>query len=145
MFNIAEVSVCDCHLLVKVEHLNDDGSPWFWEQYIWQGREGIKQNRASNPDGEFLMDNGEVAPFLEDVRHPEQYLPDGRTWARRPGTHMDNSSILGAIREVHQQRQGGFVGYNGWITPSLEHRTDDEDGCAILLDRFSGLVGRYDS
>lgn len=143
MFNITEVRICDCHLLVKVEHLNDDDSIWFREQYVWQGREGVKQKQATNSDGEPLMDDGNVVPTRGDP--PEYYLPEGRSCAMRPGPHMDDDSILSTIRDDHAQRQGGFVGYNGWRDEHFGIGDHDEEGCDILLEQFERLVGHYDS
>lgn len=144
MFNITEVRICDCHLLVRVEHLNDDGSIWFREQYAWQGREGAKQKRATNSDGEVLMDDGNVAPKQAGDSGDYYYLPEGRDWALRSGPHMDDDSILSVIRASHERRQGGYVGYNGWDNAHFSFSDRDQAGCDTLLARFAGLVGNYE-
>ena len=142
IFKILDVYAQDNHLCVWVQHFRATGSEWFKEHYLFQGREGLKQKRATDAQGRILMDDGEVAPIL--IRKDGltgSYLPTGRTWKRLPAPHMDDSSILVTIRSIHQQRTA-----SGWIrgdnTLSNHKSTvEDELGNPVLLERFGHLKG----
>lgn len=143
MFAILQVVDIRCQLVVRVQHFNPDGSDWFREAYTWQGREGLKCKRMTNPDGLILMDDGEPAPTRVVAGQVEQYLPADRTWARYSAPHMDDSSILDIIRTVHGQ--GRAQGYDGWNDDiQFNPNTQDEDGCSVLVAKFDSLIGHYD-
>lgn len=145
-FRIVNVFISDCHLVAQVEHYNFDDTVWHVEHYTFQGREGLKHKRVTNVSGEILMDNDEVAPMRRNVIIGDSqvpYLPEGRDWKRHSVPHMDDESILEAIRDTHKQRL-----VSGWPqnhVDSLAGREqaaqEDIDGCGILLTTFQGLIG----
>lgn len=144
-FRIVDIFTQDGQLVVKAEHFRPDGSAWFTENYTWQGREGLKQKRATNALGQLLLDDGTVAPSDPDPNVPGRRnfrLPPGRTWALRPGPHMDESSILSTIRSIHRQRL--LTGWPNTVDRLGNFRPKPEDvtGCPALLARFQALLGR---
>lgn len=148
-FTITEVFTQDGHLVVKADHFRPDGSAWFTENYTWQGREGLKQKRATNALGQLLLDDGTVAPSTVRRGPPDEVeyiLPPGRQWARRSGTHMVDDSILSVIRTTHRQRS--TTAYPSRIdqlrTPvgaGLAPPPADVAGCPALLAKFQTLIG----
>jgi len=148
-FKIIEVYVSSGHLVVTAEHYRPDGSAWFTEHYTWQGREGLKQKRATNVLGQLLLDDDTVAPTEIVRRGPpdetRQVLPPGRAWKLRPGPHMVDDSILGTIRSIHKQRL-----VTGWPQGAVDRLTTykyssaDQQGCETLRARFQALVGHQE-
>ena len=138
-FKILEVSDQACYLNVRVEHYHSDGSTWFTEDYGWQGREGLKQKRATNEQGKILRNNGVVAPVKGNP--PKQYLPKGKAWKLMAPPIMDGDAILGVIKATHVQRLA-----SGWpdSVNTLSTRTpsqEDRDGCGMLVSTFKHLEG----
>lgn len=146
-FKIVDVFTQDGQLIVKAEHYHATGSLWFVENYTWQGREGLKQKRATNALGQLLLSDNSVAPSrivrpgLPDVL--EQYLPTGAQWKYRPGPHMDEASILSVIASIHQQRLAA-----GWpqgqvdVLRRFKPTQEDEGGIVGLTLGFQSLKGR---
>ena len=142
-FKIIDVHNQDSHLAVCVEHYNVDGTLWFTENYTWQGREGLKQKRATNADGDILLTDGTVAPYLatNDVGIAEQYLPEGKSWQLRPAPHMDDESILTTIRATHKDRLvSGWPSTTDTLSP-CSCTNEDVDGCDTLVSKFTSLIG----
>lgn len=143
-FKILDIFARDGQLVVKVEHYNPDNTVWFMEHYIWQGREGLKQKRATNALGQPLMDNGLMAPSTVLQGSPDlviYLLPLGRTWLRRPGPYMVDDSILNVIRSIHQQRlASGWPSRSNRLSP-FKHTTYDDIGVLVLITQFMRLVG----
>ena len=147
-FRIVEVYISSGQLVVRAEHFKPDGSAWFTEHYTWQGREGLKQKRATNALGQLLQDDDSIAPTRIIRRGPpdevEQFLEAGKTWKRLPAPHMVDDSILGTIRSIHRQRLA--TGYPNRIdqlrapTPTAA----DVAGCPVLLAKFQVLIGRQE-
>lgn len=147
-FMIVDVFTQDGQLVVKAEHYHPTGALWFVEHYTWQGREGLKQKRATNALGQPLLDDGTVAPSTTNPGPPVQviyWLPDGRSWLRLPAPHMVNHSILTTIRSIHRQRLT-----SGWPQgkidrlPAFKFSPEDEAGCPVLLTKFRLLVGQQE-
>ena len=146
-FKIVDVFTHDSQLVVKAEHYHPNGALWFVEHYTWQGREGLKQKRATNALNQLLLDDGTVAPFTTRPGQPSEgiySLPPGRSWRLRPGPHMDDSSILEVIRSVHRQRRVA-----GWPNstdrlPRFKSSSDDMQGCQTLRLKFQSLIGRQE-
>jgi hypothetical protein len=145
-FKIVDVFTHDGQLVVTVEHYNPNGSFWFLEHYTFQGREWSKQKRATNALSQLLLDDGTVAPTNPGVGAgdpPQPFLPPGRTWALRPGPHMDDSSILDTIRSIHQRRL-----VSGWPQGSIDRlgpakpSPQDTTGAPALAAHFQHLKGR---
>ena len=142
-FRILDVLDHDCHLAVKVQHLHDDGSSWYVEHYLFQGREGLKHKRSTNAAGRLLMDNDEEAPegdspekLPEEAAGPHnqaQFLPEGREWKRNSEPHLHEESILNAIRQHHIICS----------EPDAPVQQDDVDrqGCEALAAYFQYLRG----
>jgi len=141
-FKIIAVYEQDCHLVLRVEHYLDS-LPWYKDDYIWQGREGLKRKRKTNANGSLLMDNGRVAP----LRDEEPYLPAGRNWARYGMPHMDDGSILETIKVAHRRSvENGRPYADGTIgTAKLTFEDRDYTGCSQLVAKFAHLPGNYDS
>lgn len=144
-FKILAVATHDGHLVVTTQHFKPDGSPWFAEHYIFQGREGVKRKRAVNALGQLLQDDGSVAP-TRLVRkglsqEPEQYLELGKRWMFRSEPHIDESSILSVIRLTHARRLVSGWGRTADTIGRLRPMAKDMEGCDILLARFQRLVG----
>ena len=98
-FRIIEVSDHQTYLLVEVEHFKTDGTFDYFENYIWQGREGKKFPTLANAEGRRFMDNGELAPFTVDPYLPPgnnffEYLPPGRSWKLDYDPRMDKTGLL---------------------------------------------------
>ncbi len=124
-------------MVVQAEHYRSDGTGWFTENYVFQGREGLKQKRKTNAQGRLLMDDATVAPGA-----PKQFLPPGREWARHPAPHMAEESIIGTITSIHKQRL-----VTGWPTgvdviSSKTFTNRDAAGVSALLAKFGHLAGR---
>lgn len=138
-FRIIRVFDSNAHLVFQVEHYNADGSVWFTEHYTWQGREGLRRKRMVNRKGELLLSDQSIAPRDQDGR---QYLPAGKKWRYRPGTHMGQESILDTIRTTHDQRL-----MSGWPQGSADELAtalatpEDVDGITAMNRTFRGLVG----
>jgi len=145
-FKIIEVYASSGHLVVTAEHYNANGSLWFVEHYTWQGREGLKQKRATNALGQLLLDNGTVAPTEVRRGPPDElaaFLPPGRNWLRQPAPHMVDDSILSVIRAIHKQRLA-----SGWpqgkvdTLQTFKSASTDHAGVTVLLAKFRSLIGR---
>jgi len=146
IFKIVNIFQQDAHLVVQVEHYNPDGTFWFLEHYRWQGREGLKRKRATNAQGEILLEDGSVAPYSDPPGELEQYLPEGAKWQYLPGPHLDESNILGTIQTIHQRRlaSGWPQGRVDILARTAPHklRQEDHDGSPQLLSKFDSLKDR---
>jgi hypothetical protein len=148
-FKIVDVFTQDGQLVVRAEHYHptDAASVWFVEHYTWQGREGLKQKRATNALGQLLLDDGTVAPVEVQPGPPDKlvpFLPAGRDWLRQPAPHMVDDTILATIRSVHRQRRA-----SGWPTttdrlPSFKFSPADALSVETLRLKFQGLIGRQE-
>jgi hypothetical protein len=154
-FKVLEVFEHFCHLVLKVEHYNPDGSFWFLEHYFENGAEGLIRKRKANDQGQLLMDNGEVAPLVNPnppIRRPgvfraedyEQYLPDGREWVYHPAPWLDEQSLLSTVRSIHRQRLQNPQQWQGKIDvlPKVSFKENDQLGCSVLMNKFRYLIGR---
>ena len=141
-FKIIDVQNQDSHLIVCVEHYHVNGTLWFTENYVWQGREGLKQKRATDADGQILLTDGTVAPSLtNNAGIVEQYLPEGKSWQLRPGPHMDDEAILTTIRDIHKDRLvSGWPSTTDTLSP-CSCTNEDVDGCDTLVSKFTSLIG----
>jgi hypothetical protein len=147
-FKIVDVFTQDGQLVAKAEHYHPSGALWFVEHYTWQGREGLKQKRATNALGQLLLDDGTVAPSTTRPGPPVEViysLPAGRSWLRQPAPHMVNDSILATIRSIHQQRLA-----SGWPQgkvdqlPGFKPDSTDESGAETLRLKFQILIGHQE-
>jgi hypothetical protein len=144
MWQILNIKGQDSYLVATVQHFNPDGSPWFIENYRWQGREGGKQKRASDENGELLLDDGSPAPKrLGSDKEEHQYLPAGRQYKFLPGTHISDESLLSLIRTTHEQRlvSGWPQGYRDSLrsVPTSGVHQRDQDGIAQMVSTFKHL------
>lgn len=148
-YKITDIVLQAGHLVVTVQHFAPDGSNWFLENYVWQGREGLKQKRAVNAQGQLLQDDGTVAPTIMvnsgPRQEPRQYLEAGKNWQRQPGTHMVDDSIISVIRSTHAQRlASGWPGGTNKLSLLKPPQQPDVDGGPALLARFQHLIGRIE-
>jgi len=145
-FRIIDVRAEYGHLVVEVEHFKPDGAFWFFENYVFQGREGGKYEIAVNALGEKLLSDETVAP-KRIVKGPpqreEQYLPSSRTWKYSTTISLEQASILGVIDRIHMQRQptGWNKGANRLTVAPRAARNRDTDHVQALVTKFSPLVG----
>jgi hypothetical protein len=149
-FRIIEISNHQGQLLVEVEHFKDGEFDYF-ENYMWQGREGISFPRATDSDGFFLLANGLRAPFEKDIRtglmhqYAPQYYPGHDNWKRdRDTPYLDQSSILEVIKERHTIRANTPLisgekkrGQSRLIEPNFQFNIRDAAGINLLLQKFA--------
>ena len=132
-FKIQAVRKRDGHLVLDVTHFRPNGSAWFQESYVFQGREAHKFKTLLNDAGEPLMDNGRVAP-----QDPEGgwFLPEGRTWQPSTTPHFQRASILSVIRSIHRRRlQSGWPERDDRLRSRLASGLSDDSGIDALLTR----------
>ena len=135
----------DCFLVVQAEHYHDDGAFWFMEHYRWCGDEGLKQKRATDSDGNALLDDDTLAPTHTVDGEEIVYLPEGRTWKRHTVPHMDDFSIWETIVKDHNTRKasgfGGGVDVLRRVTLPDDMAVRMQSGMSTLLTRFNAIVG----
>lgn len=141
-WKVLQVFSQDGHLILQVEHYLDE-SIWFTENYRWQGREGLRHKREVNIEGQFLMDNGEVAPLLDSVHGdpPVQYLSSGRSWKFLPGPALGEATVFHVIRDTHRQRIESGWPHTSDVVTSCACTNNDSMGVNALLAKFSHIVG----
>ena len=168
-FRIIAISEHDGQLLVEVEHFKSNGAFDYFENYLWQGSEGVKFPRVTDSDGNLLLDTGQKAPFqvaqnskkpigagqkalvhvAQDSEKLRQYLPAGQNWKRSASPFMDRESILSVIHSIHNKRKnwsnndwpGGFKrGQSRLIEPPIQSTQQDRNGINALVNKFRGLV-----
>jgi hypothetical protein len=145
-FRIIAVSEHDGQLLVEVEHFKANGSFDYFENYLWQGREGTKHPIATNANGRALLTTGQIAPFDVDG---VQYLPKLNEWKRETGIHLGNDSILGVIQQIHDQRRewvdedwprGIKRGQSRLTEVPIPIFAEDSAGISTLIAKFADLA-----
>ncbi|KKL95065.1 hypothetical protein LCGC14_1858350, partial [marine sediment metagenome] len=144
-FRIISIGEHDGQLLLEVEHFRPDGSFWFFENYLWQGREGLKEPKVVNSSGGLYLDDMALAPYTLDGRGERQfYLPDERQWLRTGLPHLDQASILSVIVQTHEQRtvSGWNRGQSRLVEPAIPHVASDQAGVGVLVSRLRNLAGR---
>ncbi len=144
LFRIIDVREHDGQLLVEVEHFKADGSFDYFENYLWQGRQGLQRPRVVNAQGGLYLDDGSLAPFNTDAFGKRQfYRPDARTWLRYNTPHMDAGSILSVVGAIHSRRllTGWTRGQSRLIEPPRIANQRDREGVGILVSKFQGLLG----
>ncbi len=142
-FRIIAVSEHDGHLLVEVEHFNPDGDFSYFENYIWQGREGTRKPRLLDAQGFLQLESGGTAPWrLDTDSRLIEYLPEGQEWLRSSEPHLDDASILSVIQQVHTSRTetGWARGQSRLSEPPLQPRAADTAGIGTLLSTFQPLA-----
>ena len=143
-FRILDVRAEYGHLVVEVEHFNDDGTFAYFENYLWPGREGDKHARVLNKDGKLLLNDGTVAPEKESIsaRGPVQYRPAGKAWKRETTPWMDTASITSVIESKHQRRKvtGWTEGQSRLTVHPRNFTAADTNGVGALVTKFAGLV-----
>jgi hypothetical protein len=140
-FEIIDVLDHDCDLCVCVNHFHADGSFWFRENYLWQGREGLRCRIALNADGEPLLSDDSVAPMSDASGY---YCPSGMAWKRTSEIYLDvETSILEMIRSTHSRRllAGWPQGTIDQVPPKQQRSSEDESGCSVLIAKFASLKG----
>lgn len=145
-FRILDVRAEYGHLVVEVEHFKSDGTFAYFENYLFQGREGNKHPRVTNSAGKLLMDDSTEAPTKVVAPGPPervaQYLPDGRTWLRDSAVFLDSTSILDIINRIHNQRllTGWDKGQSRLTVAPRQYRQSDQDNVGVLVTKFRGLT-----
>jgi hypothetical protein len=154
MFDIISITTHRGQVVIRVQHVRDDGLNCCREDYTIGGRQWSVHQRCTNDQGDLLMDDGEVAPKeQEDARGRDegvyyyQYLPAGRSWSYHTEPHLKTDDILETIRNTHARRPGNHDGYNGWQADKLQFKPSqsDIDGCANLCVYLAGAVGQHGS
>ncbi len=152
-FRIIDVSDHQSYLLIEVEHFKTDGTFDYFENYIWQGREGKKFPTLANAEGRRYMDNGELAPFTVDPASPPgnyfEYLPPGRSWKIDYDPRIDRNALLTVIEGVHKKRsnwadsdwpKGYKTGQSRLSEPGMKYDQSDADGIFSLIVKFQNLT-----
>jgi len=142
---IIDIFEHDCHLVFQVEHYKDDKF-WFLQHYEIRGVEGLKHKRKTNNVGEMLMDDGKVAPYVDDGSGKQvQQLSEGRQWDCHDTPHIDVRSIVRCMLRCHAAHLTEGPPPNIIdVLPNrpTNHNHDMEVGCPILFQTFKHLVGR---
>jgi hypothetical protein len=156
-FRIVDIWSQDGQMVLEVEMFHPDGTFWHFENFIFQGREGLKRPRVTNAQGEALMDNGVPAPWnnphnpnpitSEEIlteNNRMQYLPPGRHWKRSWSFFLDESSILLVIQSVYEERliTNWVDGQSRLIEPPMEGNLLDKFGVTELVNHFTYLKDR---
>jgi hypothetical protein len=148
-FRIISVSTHDNQLLVEVEHFKTDGSFDYFENYLWQGREGLKEPRMVNSQGDLYLSDGSIAPYrVLDEGRRQYYRPDGRGWLRTGTPHLDHESVLTSISLIHKEREtwdnddwpGGYKrGQSRLLEKPVAFNQRDAAGIEKLISKFHGM------
>jgi hypothetical protein len=146
-FRIIDISEHQGQLLVQVEHFKTNGTFDYFENYMWQGREGLKFPRITNSDGIPLMDNGQPVPYVVGLYGRTTYqLPANRNWKLSAKPYLTLDSIIGVVQDIHDQRLGWVNedwpggkkrGQNRLIEPDLNPTINDSLGIDKLLPQFT--------
>ena len=150
-FRVIAVSEHDGQLLIEVEHFKPDGSFDYFENYLWQGREGTIFPRKVDANNRLLLANGNVAPFKATTYGiaARQYLPQGHTWKREESPALDTNSILAIIQSSHNERVDWIAtdwpgnkkrGQSRLIEKNIIPSNKDLIGVPVLLQKFQGLA-----
>jgi len=135
----------DCFLVVQAEHYHDDGGFWFSEHYRWCGDEGLRQKRATDSDGNALLEDDSLAPTNTIDSEEVAFLPEGQDWKYLAAPHMDDSSIWEVIIQDHNTRKvahfGGGVDVLRRVTLPDDITVRMQSGMSTLLTRFNTIVG----
>lgn len=160
-FQILNVRALNGHLVIEAEHFNPDGSHWFFEEYLFQGREAFKHKRIADDDGFPLLKrtDSDAAPIGTDDPSGaraarvadsngtvEAVLSASREWLRdETQPHLRESSVLKVIAEEH--RLPHTQGYDGRIEGAkrLTPSADDLAGASQLRAAFMSLSRRTSS
>jgi hypothetical protein len=147
-FRIIDVKAHDGMLVVEVEHFKADGSFDYFENYIWQGREGLKRPRVVNDRGGLYLSDGALAPSVIEDGRKRYYRPDQRSWLRTNTPHMDQGSILRVVQQIHDQRKnwrnqdwprGEKQGQSRLSEPPIRNSLRDTQGVDRLVTKFRRL------
>ena len=63
-FRIVDVRSNQGKLVLEVQHFKNNGNHWFYEVYTWDGAEEFKKDRVSNSSGDYLLEDGTIAPYI---------------------------------------------------------------------------------
>ena len=150
-FRIIAVSDHDGQLLVEVEHFNADGSFDYFENYLWQGREGSEFPLVMDKKGRYLLANGMAAPSrANSVGRVEQFRPAGYEWKRADTPYLNKAAIVDVIQSIHNQRRswapdewrgGQKRGQSRLTEPPIPYNKRDVDGVGRLINDLQGLAG----
>jgi len=139
LFQVVDVRAEYGHLVVEVQHFKPDGSHWFFEHYVFQGREQFKRPRVTDETGRLFLDDGREAPKrAASLGGEEHYLPEGRSWLRQSRPYLGQDSILSVVQSIHEQRSitGWTKGQLRLTTGALDHSSEDLSGASSLAQRF---------
>jgi hypothetical protein len=149
-FRIIDVTQHDNHLVVEVEHFKSNGDFDYFENYLWEGREGTKFPRAVNPDGLALLKSGSIAPgrMISGTMQMVQYLPPNEEWQLEATPFLDQKAILSVIQDTHNKRK--YWTENDWpenvkrgqsrlLEPELSFNAQDSVGINVLVSTHSAL------
>jgi hypothetical protein len=143
-FRILDVRTEYGHLVVEVEHFKPDGSFAYFENYLWQGREGLKREIAKDAAGFLLLEDNTRAPTkLAPSRRQEQYKPAGKAWKRSNRVPMVEDSITSVIQQIHNERAGQdwTKGQNRLTVTRQNFKEADTEGLSRLAAKFRRMKG----
>ena len=146
-FKIIDVFEWHCNMVLRVEHYNPNGSPWFLEHHTRNGQTGLVLKRAVDAKGWPYLENGQLAPsHIDEIpggEGPRPFLPSGQRWKYEDVLRLTERKLLYGISQVHKQRLlTGFPQGTIDVLAPMGHTADDELGCARLVDTFKHLIGR---
>jgi len=136
-FQIVDVRAEYGHLLVEVQHFHPDASHWFFEHYVFQGREQYKNPRIVDENGRlFLKRDSSKAPQKENfLGQTVSYLPEGEDWLRSNRPYLDKDSVLSVVQQIHNKRlrTGYSKGKLRLNSHPLDFTVEDSDGAPYLV------------
>lgn len=149
-FRIIAVNEHDKHLVVEVEHFKPNGDFDYFENYLWEGREGTKFPRAVNEYGLALLKSGPIAPgrMIPGTMQMVQYLPPNEEWQLEETPFLDKKAILSVIQDTHNKRKYWTPddwpenikrGQSRLLEPELPFNAQDSEGINVLVSTLSVL------
>ena len=75
-FRVVDVREAYGRLVLEVQHFKANGDHWFYEVYTWEGTEEFNRLPATNAQGELLLEDNSVAPYVTNPQYNEEGVLD---------------------------------------------------------------------
>ena len=153
-FRVISVADHQGQLLVEVEHFKSDGTFDYFENYVWQGREGNVFPPATNNAGQLLLESGAIAPYRINpgTGDLQQYRGlEGQQYKLRTSPTLDTEALLSVIQQIHNEREnwsdadwpsGQKRGQNRLTEPDMPYSEQDSAGVSTLVSKLMGVTGQ---
>jgi len=70
-FRVVDVREAYGRLVLEVQHFKSNGDHWFYEVYTWEGTEEFNRLPAINPQGQLLLEDNSIAPYIANPEYNE--------------------------------------------------------------------------